>query len=157
MDVQATTTTATFLPPIIPSQPGSPASSAPDLAAASSAQTATVPVVSGTDGGSGSNKSSGGAADAIGPTPGLATLPASNDKKPGAPDDSISTGVAKLFNAAEQNVSVSFRVEDGTHEIVTVFTDKESGKVIVQFPSETLIALGKFFDKLDGSVVNKKV
>jgi uncharacterized FlaG/YvyC family protein len=29
--------------------------------------------------------------------------------------------------------------------------------VIVQFPSETLIALAQFFDKLDGSVVNKKV
>lgn len=156
MDVQATTTTATFLPPLIPSQPNTPAASAPDLSAPSG-QTATVPVVSGTDGGSGSNKSSGGAADAIGPTPGLATLPTSDGKKPGAPDDSISAGVAKLFNAAEQNVAVSFRVEDGTHEIVTVFTDKESGKVIVQFPSETLIALGKFFDKLDGGVVNKKV
>ena len=156
MDVQATTTTASYLPPIIPAQSVAPQAATPDIAAASTPAT-TIPVVSGTDTGGKSNTSSGGAADSIGPTPGLATLPTSADKKPGVPDDSISSGVAKLFNAAEQNVSVSFRVEQGSNEIVTVFTDKESGKVIVQFPSETLIALGKFFDKLDGGVVNKKV
>jgi hypothetical protein len=155
MDVQATTTTATLLPPIIPSQPAVSSPSVPDLATAS-ASAGTVPIISGPDSGS-SSKSGGSASTAIGPTPGLATLPAANDKAPGSPDDSLSAGVAKLFNAAEQNVSVSFRAEPGSNEIVTVFTDKDSGKVIVQFPSETLIALGKFFDKLDGGVVNKKV
>jgi hypothetical protein len=154
MDVQATTTTATLLPPIIPAQPAVTPSPAPGVNAAASAST--VPVVSGTDGGS-SGKRAGDIADAIGPTPGLAILPASDSKAPGAPNDSISVGVAKLFKAQAQNVSVSFRAEPGVNEIVTVFTDKESGKVIVQFPSETLIALGKFFDKLDGGVVNKKV
>jgi len=62
-----------------------------------------------------------------------------------------------LYNVQEQNVSVSFQIEQNPNEIVTVFTDKQTGKVIVQFPSETLIALAKFFDKLDGSVINKKV
>jgi len=152
MDVQATTTTTTVLPPLIPAQPAVPPPSA-DFAKA--APSSTVPVVSGTD--SGNSNTNADVADAIGPTPGLATLPASASKKPGVQADSISTGVAKLFNAAEQNVSVSFRAEAGSNEIVTVFTDKESGKVIVQFPSETLIALGKVLDKLDGGVVNKKV
>ena len=54
-------------------------------------------------------------------------------------------------------MSVSFEVEQDPNEIVTVFTDKQTGKVIVQFPSETLVALAKFFDKIDGTVVNKKV
>jgi uncharacterized FlaG/YvyC family protein len=57
----------------------------------------------------------------------------------------------------QQQVSVSFQIEQNPNEIVTVFTDKQTGKVIVQFPSETMIALAKLFDKLDGSVVNKKV
>jgi uncharacterized FlaG/YvyC family protein len=82
--------------------------------------------------------------------------PPDGSKKNSA-DATISAGVAQLFNAQEQNVSVSFQIEQNPNEIVTVFTDKQTGKVIVQFPSETLIALAKFFDKLDGSVVNKKV
>jgi uncharacterized FlaG/YvyC family protein len=77
--------------------------------------------------------------------------------KKGADDPTLASGIAKLYNAQEQNVTVSFQIEQNPNEIVTVFTDKHTGKVIVQFPSETLIALAKFFDKLNGSVVNKKV
>jgi len=62
-----------------------------------------------------------------------------------------------LYNVQEQNIAVSFQIEQNPNEIVTVFTNKQTGKVIVQFPSETMIALAKLFDKLDGSVVNKKV
>jgi uncharacterized FlaG/YvyC family protein len=42
-------------------------------------------------------------------------------------------------------------------------TDTQTGKVVVQFPSETLVALAQFFQKLDnttadnGAVVDKKV
>jgi hypothetical protein len=95
---------------------------------------------------------------AIGANPGLATLPAtSSGGAQHVSDKTVASGVAKLFAAQEQNVAVSFQVEQDPNEIVTVFTDKTTGKVIVQFPSETLIALAKFFDHLDGSVVNKKV
>jgi hypothetical protein len=156
MDVQATTpiTTLPPLPVTLPgaSQPSDPKSSA----SGSAAGTATVPVVSGTDPGSSSNGNAIGA-NLIGPTPGLAVLPA---KGSGADKDAsatIASGIAKLYNAQEANVSVSFEIEQDPNEIVTVFTDKQTGKVIVQFPSETLVALAKFFDKLDGSVVNKKV
>jgi len=65
--------------------------------------------------------------------------------------------VGLLYNVQEQNIAVSFQIEQNPNEIVTVFTDKSTGKVIVQFPSETMIALAKYFDHLDGSVVNKKV
>jgi FlaG protein len=159
MDVQATAATATALPPsisqIAPSAPAAPSAGLPPAP--------TISVVSGTDPGSsagnGTSGSGGSANSAIGATPGLGLLPAgpAPGAKKGEADATLTTGVAKLYNSQEQNVSVSFQVEQNPNEIVTVFTDKSTGKVIVQFPSETLIALAQFFDKLDGTVVNKKV
>jgi hypothetical protein len=157
MDVQATSAAATILPPGLSQV--APVKAAPSGAVAAPIAPPPVPAVpvvsgpgSGSSAGSGSNPS-------IGATPGLATLPAGppDGAKKNADDATLASGVAKLFNAQEQNVSVSFQVEQNPNEIVTVFTDKQTGRVIVQFPSETLIALAKFFDKLDGSVVNKKV
>jgi flagellar protein FlaG len=156
MDVQAAAATATILPPAYaPAAPAPPLSAAGSVPAGSvAAPLASVAAVSNTDSGSSSSTNS-----SIGATPGLATLPAGppDGSKKSAEDPSVASGVAKLYNAAEQNVSVSFQIEQNPNEIVTVFTDKQTGKVIVQFPSETLIALAKFFDKLDGGVVNKKV
>ncbi len=163
MDVQAAAPGTTILataqtqvltaPPLPSSAQAAP--SAPTVTA-----TAVTPAA-----GSGSNASSTGSnssstSGAIGPTPGLATLPAGpadGSKKHGDSDPGLSSGVATLYNVQESNVSVSFQIEQNPNEIVTVFTDKQTGKVIVQFPSETMIALAKLFDKLDGSVVNKKV
>jgi uncharacterized FlaG/YvyC family protein len=173
MDVQAAASAATILPPglaqtVVP-QPGSnPAGSAATGTVSSAAATApaAVTAVASPDTGSGGSSNGNGTAGSnastnplIGPTPGLATLPASStDAKKNAPaDPTLASGVAKLFNSQEQNISVSFQIEQDPNEIVTVFTDKQTGKVIVQFPSETLIALAKFFDKLDGNVINKKV
>jgi flagellar protein FlaG len=173
MDVQAAaaTATATSLLPgfaqVVPAQPPSTGGSAP--ASPSAPAPVAVAPASGSD--SGSNASNGSANSAasnasananstIGPTPGLAILPAGppdGSKKGSSTDTTLASGVAKLYNVQEQNVSVSFQIEQNPNEIVTVFTDKQTGKVIVQFPSETLIALAKFFDKLDGSVINKKV
>jgi flagellar protein FlaG len=158
MDVQATSAAATILAPVFHSQqfaPASPPAAGAVAVAPVGPAPGTVPVVSGTDSGA----ADGGANSSIGATPGLATLPAGPPagSKKGAEDATLASGVAKLYNAQEQNVSVSFQIEQNPNEIVTVFTDKQTGKVIVQFPSETLIALAKFFDKLDGSVVNKKV
>ena len=157
MDVQAAGATATILPPALkPVGPAPSTTGAADTPApVASAPVVSVPAPSSADSGSSSSTNS-----SIGQTPGLATLPAGphdGTKKGSHPDTSLAPGIAKLYNAQEQNVSVSFQIEQNPNEIVTVFTDKQTGKVIVQFPSETLIALAKFFDKLDGSVVNKKV
>lgn len=84
--------------------------------------------------------------------PGVPTLPPATGKS----DGPISDDVIKLFNQQQQNVEVSYRVEKELGEVVTVFTDKTTGKTIVQFPSETLIALAKLFDKIAGSVLDKK-
>jgi hypothetical protein len=155
MDVQATAATVTLNAPSIALH--STAASA-GAAPAAPAPVTSVPVVSGTD--TGSQTDSGATFQSpIGATPGLSLLPATAPagSKKSEVDSTIAAGVAKFFNASEQNISVSFQVEQNPNEIVTVFTDTQTGKVIVQFPSETLIALAKFFDKLDGGVVNKKV
>jgi hypothetical protein len=104
----------------------------------------------------GSGSSSGAAVDSA---PARAALP---DLAPGSlplsGSDSASLGesVAKMFNTAADNVSVSFQVAEGSNDVVVVFTDKTSGKKIIQFPSETLIALAQFFNKLAGAVLDKK-
>jgi len=171
MDVQAAGASATILAPAFTQPVPSPAPASDPVPSAGSAANASVAVIApaSTDhdsSGSGSNgsaanqggASSGGAA--IGPTPGLATLPAGppdGTKKGAELDQTLASNVAKLFNVQEQDISVSFQVQQDPNEIVTVFTDKQTGKVIVQFPSETTIALAKLFDKLDGNYVNKKV
>lgn len=167
MDVQATAATATSLPPALGQiapvpAPAPDASAKPSTSIALTAQAAAVAAVAGIDSGSSGGSGSSGSSknSTIGPTPGLATLPAGppdGSKKGASTDPTLVAQVAKLFNVQEQNISVSYRVEQDPNEIVTVFTDKQTGKVIVQFPSETLIALAKLFDKLDGNVVNKKV
>jgi len=162
MDVQAAAAIATLVPPsTLKGTPAPPPPSGTSASAGLPGSPAAGIVAAPADTGSSANSgNSGGSSNpAIGQTPGLATLPAGppDGSKKKSADETISAGVAQLFNAQEQNVSVSFQVEQNPNEIVTVFTDKQTGKVIVQFPSETLIALAKFFDKLDGSVVNKKV
>ena len=72
-------------------------------------------------------------------------------------DSTLSPVVAKLFNAQEQNVAVSFQVTTNPDEVVTVFTDKSTGKEIVQFPSQALIALAQMYDKDAGKVLDKSV
>jgi flagellar protein FlaG len=160
MDVQATAATATSLPPAL-TPSASAVASAPSVVA--TALTTVASAVAGTSSGSsdstGSQSSGSSSNSAIGAHPGLATLPAgpADGSKKGAADSTLAQQVAQLFNTQEQNISVSYQIEQDPNEIVTVFTDKQTGKVIVQFPSETLIALAKLFDKLDGNVVNKKV
>lgn len=168
MDVQAATATlptVTFnFPPLPTLAPAPPADAAPAPSDATS-----VPTVSGTGSGSSSGTSSTstattGLGTAPDPTPGLALLPPTGSGKTASDTGSLPANVGKIYNIAGSNIAVSFQVASGSNEIVTVFTDKTSGKVIVQFPSETLIALAKFFQKLDGggsdsngAVVDKKV
>lgn len=169
MDVQAAGVAATVLPPgsttpPLPAPVSVSSPSAPSVAPVS-AGPSIVSAPSGTDSGSssgnnGTSGSSSGGANAIGPTPGLATLPAGppdGSKKGSELQQSVSSGIAQLFNVQEQQVTVSFQIQQDPNEIVMVFTDKQTGKVIVQFPSETMLALAKLFNKLDGNVVNKKV
>jgi uncharacterized FlaG/YvyC family protein len=92
----------------------------------------------------------------VGPIPTHSTVGAQSAAASNQPTDTtLSPVVAKLFNAAEQNVQVSFQIQ--ANEVVTVFTDKSTGKEIVQFPSQALIALAEMYDKNAGKVLDKSV
>jgi flagellar protein FlaG len=161
MDVQAAAPSVTILTPAFAlsvAAPAPPPASPAQPSSGSVVGPAVAPLPSSIESSSNSGTSSADSS-VIGPTPGLATLPAGppDGSKKGDSDRTLVGGVAALYNVQQQNISVSFQIEQNPNEIVTVFTDKQTGKVIVQFPSETMIALAKLFDKLDGSVVNKKV
>jgi uncharacterized FlaG/YvyC family protein len=97
-------------------------------------------------------KTAPGAVSAVTSASGQSTA-ASNQKS----DTTLSPVVAKLFNTAEANVTVSFQFTKNPDEVVTVFTDKSTGKEIVQFPSQALIALAEMYDKDAGKVLDKSV
>lgn len=68
----------------------------------------------------------------------------------------IAPAIAKLFNDAipqPVDLHVSYRVEG--HDVVTVFTDPNTGKEVTQIPSEALLDLAKFFDQQSGVTFDK--
>lgn len=111
-----------------------------------------APVSTGGPSSNGTGSSTNGATNASTPNIQIPSLP------PHVDHDSTTLGaaVASAFNTAADNVQVSFQVDPSSKDVVIVFTDKTTGKPIVQFPSETLIALAQFFNKLAGVVLDKK-
>ncbi len=125
------------VPPAPVAEPGTPSSSGSAVAATGGGGTSTSTVSS------------------LPPAPAKSSpgSPASNQQT----DNTLSPVVAKLFNASEQNVEVSFQVLHNPDEVVTVFTDRSTGQEIVQFPSQALIALAEMYDKDAGNVLDKSV
>ena len=107
---------------------------------------APLPLLSGSSG-----SSTGTAATHALTADGAQSAPASNQST----DNTLSPVVAKLFNTSASNVAVSFQVTTDPDEVVTVFTDKATGKEIIQFPSQALIALAEMYDKDAGKVLDK--
>jgi hypothetical protein len=144
MDVQATVE-APALPPLLFSSPPPTAPPQPPSAGG-------PPPPSG--------NSSGGSTPNPAPTGNAPGSTQANVQVPSLPPhgDGTTLGatIAKMFNTAAENVQVSFQVDASSKDVVIVFTDKTSGKTIVQFPSETLIALAQFFNQLAGIVLDKK-
>jgi hypothetical protein len=147
MDVQATAVPAP--PPIAPAAAAPAPVAAPPEPPVSDGS-APAPVSGGSTAGSGTS-----ATGTVSPgKPPGSNGPASNQPQ----DATLSPVVAKLFNSAAQDVEVSFQVLHNPDEVVTVFTDKATGKEIVQFPSQAIVALAEMVDKKDaGSVLDKSV
>jgi uncharacterized FlaG/YvyC family protein len=143
MDVPAATAAPTL--PL----PASPVAGQVTLDAATPPAPGPIPVAGSATGG---NTSAAGALNPSAPAAG-APAPASNQKS----DSTLSPVVAKLFNTSEANVQVSFQVLHNPDEVITVFTDKSTGKEIIQFPSQALIALAEMYDKDAGKVLDKSV
>jgi uncharacterized FlaG/YvyC family protein len=76
--------------------------------------------------------------------------------------DTLAAVVAKLYSLGQgssgqaQGLSVSYKYVNDLHEIVTVFTDPDTGAQ-VQFPPQELVGLAEFFDQVDGVTLDKKV
>ena len=66
-------------------------------------------------------------------------------------------GRRKAVQCRRSERRVSFQVSTDPDEVVTVFTDKSTGKEIMQFPSQALIALAEMYDKDAGKVLDKSV
>ena len=68
-------------------------------------------------------------------------------------DETLHAALSQVFGA---DVAVQFKVVPGTGDIITVFTDKSTGRVITQFPPEAMVLIAQFFNKLAGAVVDRK-
>jgi hypothetical protein len=85
--------------------------------------------------------------------------PAAPAAPPGAPaphsaDETLHNALSHLVGGGS-NVSVQFKVVHGTNQIVTVFTNKDTGEEISQFPAESMVLIAQFFNKLAGAVVDR--
>ena len=98
---------------------------------------------------------------ATAPTPGdMTAFPVSEPaaKAPQAPDvqpsdaQTLHHALSQLVGGGSK-VSVQYKVVG--HEIVTVFTNAETGAVITQFPSEAMVMIAQFFNQLAGAVVDR--
>jgi len=72
----------------------------------------------------------------------------------------LAPAIAKLFGSSSNPtpvpLNVSYRILKGDlGEIVTVFTDPETGKEVAQFPPEILIGLAEFFDQSSGATLDQ--
>ncbi|MHB8140920.1 MAG: hypothetical protein ACYDA5_02090 [Vulcanimicrobiaceae bacterium] len=73
--------------------------------------------------------------------------------KSGQPQRGIAPAIAKIFGssiAPDAHLSVSFRVARAPDEIVTVFSDPQTGDEVVQFPPELMLKIAEFFDQHAG-------
>ena len=84
------------------------------------------------------------------PTP---PVPSEKPAFPHPGDSTLHNALSQLVGSGS-HVSVQFRVV-GQNEIVTVFTNAETGEVITQFPPEAMVLIAQFFNKLAGAVVDR--
>jgi hypothetical protein len=83
-------------------------------------------------------------------------VPTASGAKPSpshASDGTLHTALSALVGGGA-HVSVQFRVV-GPNEIVTEFKNADTGEVITQFPSEAMVLIAQFFNKLAGAVVDR--
>ncbi|MEA2719528.1 MAG: FlaG protein [Candidatus Eremiobacteraeota bacterium] len=87
---------------------------------------------------------------------GLAAFPTPPDagqKPQHLADETLHAALSQLVGGGS-HVSVQFKVV-GQNDIVTVFKNSETGEVITQFPSEAMVLIAQFFNKLAGAVVDR--
>jgi hypothetical protein len=96
------------------------------------------------------------AAPAVAAAPvGLSAFPDATQKQPGheISEGTLHDALSQLVGGGS-HVAVQFKVV-GHNEIVTVFKNAQTGAVITQFPSEAMVLIAQFFNKLAGAVVDR--
>lgn len=99
------------------------------------------------------------------PTPQTANVDSSSAPAPAVqttqpqPHNTLAPAVAKIFAPPSVQepapLDVSYRIlKGGLGEIVTVFTNPETGREVAQFPPEILIGLATFFDQQSGATLD---
>jgi FlaG protein len=90
-----------------------------------------------------------------GPVGALPQAPDPNFKTlPKVADETLHRALSQLVGGGS-NVSVQFRVSHDPEQVVTVFRNADTGEVITQFPSEALVLIAQFFNKLAGAVLDR--
>jgi uncharacterized FlaG/YvyC family protein len=79
--------------------------------------------------------------------------PAGSSPVAAAQDETLHSALSQLVGNGAQ-VSVQFRVVHDPNEVVTVFTNAQTGQVITQFPPESMVLIAQFFNKLAGAVLD---
>jgi hypothetical protein len=77
----------------------------------------------------------------------------SGPSRKAAPAESKATAPA----TEATNYGFGLRVEEGTHEVIAVIVDRETGKVIREIPSEDMRTASKVIRNLIGPLVDKIV
>jgi uncharacterized FlaG/YvyC family protein len=79
---------------------------------------------------------------------------APQQKPPHSADETLHRALSHLVGGGS-NVAVQFKVVHGTNQIVTVFTNKDTGEEISQFPAESMVLIAQFFNQAAGAVVDR--
>ncbi|HEX3551443.1 MAG TPA: flagellar protein FlaG [Candidatus Elarobacter sp.] len=87
------------------------------------------------------------------PAPAAPSAPGDATQKPAHTEQTLHHALSQLVGGGS-NVSVQYKVVS-PNEIVTVFTNADTGAVITQFPSEAMVLIAQFFNKLAGAVVDR--
>jgi hypothetical protein len=80
-------------------------------------------------------------------------FPSSSGTAPADHHQPLTNAVARLLGSGgpgDPAVKISYKITKNPDEIVTVFTDTNTGQVVAQFPSDVMIQIAQFFDKETG-------
>jgi flagellar protein FlaG len=87
-----------------------------------------------------------------------ATVDARREAVPNSSSGQIQQAVQHMNRVMKNsNSALEFSVDEGTSQVVVKVTDKETGDVIMQFPSDQSLALARYMDEVQqGKLLSQK-
>lgn len=94
----------------------------------------------------------------VAPAPQVAKAEKGGEANPGSDQRSSAERMRALQTAlAAENITLKFRRDDATEQMVVELVDEETGDPIRQMPSEVSLRLEAVFSKLVGHIVDETV